>query len=338
VREERGKGASPPHERLPLHVQDLRKVYPPRRRQPARVALDGLSLKIGAGEWVALLGPNGSGKSTLVRIISGADVADSGTVVAFGHDLAMGGSAARRAAMGRMAIVFQRPGLDKLLTVLENLRAAASLFGLRGADREARIRALAERLDFTDRLHDAIATLSGGYQRRVDLGRALLHNPELLILDEATAGLDHQSRAGFLQAISELRAQASPPMTVVMTTHLMDEAERAERVVMMAAGKVVADDSPGALRARSGGRILRMATPAEPDRAEIEQLLKRQGLGLERGDGQLIARVDQSTTLEPVVLELMRREIAFEVAPPNLGDAYLALTGVKLAQGEGEAR
>jgi ABC-2 type transport system ATP-binding protein len=336
VRDEREQQDPPTHGPMPLQVLELHKTYPGTRRQPARVALDGLSLEVPAGEWVILLGPNGSGKSTLVRVISGADIADAGCALVFGHDLAMGGPAARRAALSRMAIVLQRPGLDKLLTVQENLRSAAALFGLGGADREARIRALAERLEFTDRLGDRVATLSGGYQRRVDLARALLHDPELLILDEATAGLDHQSRAGFLQAISDLRSQSRRPMTVVMTTHLMDEAERAGRVVMMARGKVVADDSPGALRAQSGGRILRLTAPSDLAGAEVMKLFQRQGLGLEQANGVLTARVEQSSTLEPLVLELMRRDIAFEVAPPNLGDAYLKLTGIALGPGEGQ--
>lgn len=312
-----------------LELGDLRKTYPATRHSPARRALDGLSLTVHAGEWVSLLGPNGSGKSTLVRILSGADLPDSGTVRIFGAERF---SRTGRLAAARLGVVFQRPGLDPLLSVRENLEAQASLFGLRGRERTDRIQRVTEQLGLTDRLADRVSALSGGLQRRTDLARALLHSPDLLILDEATSGLDHQARTAFLDVIERLRA-ADPRgvFTILMTTHLMDEAERSGRVVMMAAGRIAADAPPEQLRSAAGGRRIR-ATPtlsAPPQR--IERALRDAGLaasvaenGVTMGSSQ---GPDSPAAIEQAAAALVRLGVPFEVSHPNLGDIYLSLTG-----------
>jgi ABC-2 type transport system ATP-binding protein len=319
-------------ERPALEITDVRKSFAGSRRSPARLALDGVSLSIPPGQWVALLGPNGSGKSTLVRIISGVLLPDAGEV-RIGGD-ALGESA--RAAQRRISVVFQKPGLDPLLTVRENLRAAAALTGLTGADRDSRISELAERLGLADRLDDRVRTLSGGYARRVDLARALLHRPELLILDEPTAGLDHQSRSRFLETIAELRRAeiSGPALSILMSTHLMDEAELADRVVMMSGGRIVADGSPGELRGAGGERIIRAGPLLDGQRATAESLLVAAGLRTApRDERTLLARAAEGADVERAVLGLARSGIPFEVAPPNLGDAYLAITGATLEAG-----
>lgn len=334
-----GSPAAPPA----LRAIALRKTYPATRRSAERRALDGVDLTVESGEWVALLGPNGSGKSTLVRIVSGADAADSGEAQIYGVSIAGGTGAARRIAAARMGVVFQNPGLDALLSVRENLDAQAALFGATGGEREQRIIRAAEEMGIAERLEDRTSTLSGGFRRRVDLARALMHEPDLLILDEATTGLDHQARSAFLDAIERLRAARSSgaagvrPLTILMTTHLMDEAERAGRVVMMAAGRVVADGTPPALREACGGRTVRVQIGAGVDAGRIEQVLRSARLEVVKSEGgTVVARAAQDpadmaeAALERTVVSLTRMGLAFEVAPPNLGDAYLALTGTGL--------
>jgi ABC-2 type transport system ATP-binding protein len=314
-----------------LEVAGVSRTYPAKRGSPERAALKGVSLGVHTGEWVALLGPNGSGKSTLVRIISGADAPDSGTVRVFGASVL---GAERRRALARASIVFQRPGLDEMLTVRENLLAQASLYGLRGAAAEARVREVAAAMSVSDRLNDRVGSLSGGLQRRADLARALLHDPDLLVLDEATAGLDHQSRMSFLDTIASIRASRQRAMTVLMTTHLMDEAERADRVIMMAAGNVVADGAPAELRRSCGGRIVRVRLE-DGEAGGAEDVLRRAGLEISATDprtleGRTTANGEAVGRIEQAAAELARAGAAFEVAPPNLGDAYLALTGASL--------
>jgi ABC-2 type transport system ATP-binding protein len=314
-----------------LEVSGLRRAYRARGKEP-RIALDGVRLRIDAGQWAALLGPNGSGKSTLVRIISGADAPDSGSVAVFGTRTCPP-EPRSRLALTRCAIVFQKPGLDDLLTVRENLTAQAVLYGLRGQAAERRIHAVATDMGLADRLSDRAGTLSGGLQRRVDLARALLHEPELIVLDEATAGLDHQSRSAFMDAIARLRAER-PGLSLLMTTHLMDEAERADRVVMMARGRIVADGPPADLRRACGGTIVRVPIPAGDSR-EPARLLSEAGLEVSRPDTRtLIGRAPSDgaalAQIERAAAALARSGTPFEVAPPNLGDAYLALTGTSL--------
>jgi ABC-2 type transport system ATP-binding protein len=189
----------------------------------------------------------------------------------------------------------------------------------------------------SDRLHDRVGSLSGGLQRRADLARALLHDPDLLVLDEATAGLDHQSRTAFLDTIATIRASRQRAMTVLMTTHLMDEAERADRVIMVAAGQVVADGAPAELRRSCGGRLVRVRLE-DGVAAGAEQVLRRAGLETSSSDprtliGRTPANGEAVGRIEQAAAELARCGAAFEVAPPNLGDAYLSLTGAPLHEG-----
>jgi len=318
---------------IAVSTNGLRRVYRSSRRRPPRTALDGVSLAARAGEWVALLGPNGSGKSTLMRLVGTADRPDDGTLESFGHvivgDRSEPGKIRRyRAGLG---VVFQSPGLDRLLTVRENLLAQASLFGLPGRDASDRIARAAERFDLADRLDDRVGSLSGGLARRADLARALLHRPTILLLDEPTAGLDHDARTRFLDAIAELRreaADAGRPLTVLMSTHLMDEAERADRVVMMHRGRVVADGPPAGLRAALGGSTIRTTDPDAVTRIE------RLGLRVSRTPGGGgVGHTDDREALAGAATELARLGLPFEFSPPTLGDAYLAATGSPLGKG-----
>ncbi|VAX42830.1 hypothetical protein MNBD_PLANCTO03-288 [hydrothermal vent metagenome] len=319
-----------------LQVENLVRSYKGTRRSPARRAVDGLSISIADGEWVALLGPNGSGKSTLVRILATLDRPDSGRVLADGQDLA---TPAQLAAYRRsLGVVFQHAGLDKLLTVRENLAAQAALHGLRGREAAEAIERVASMLTIADRLHDRIGTLSGGLARRCDLARALLPRPRLLILDEATTGLDHDARIAFLDQLAALReSDQTGPMTILMTTHLMDEAERADRVLMLHAGHLVREGSPDALREAVGATAIRCPAAS----VEAETIFHEAGIPTTIHGRERVAlagtahTADNAEALARVASQLALAGVAFAVSPPTLGDAYLEATGAALTEQNG---
>ncbi len=316
-----------PTEAIPaIVVRDLRASFARRGAEPVR-ALDGVSLTIARAERVALLGPNGSGKSTLLGTMALARAPDEGELRGLGEDLVRASGHERRRYLARLAVVFQGVSLDPLLTIRENWRTHAALWGFRGDALDARAADLADRLGLADRLDDRVRTLSGGLARRADLARALLTSPDLLLLDEPTAGLDLAARADFLDSLDA----AAHGATVVMTTHQMDEAERFGRVVLMDRGRVVADDAPSRLRAALGGHVVRVGP--HPRREDLEARLVAMGL-TRRPDaaGGVVFGVGEHAggLLEQAGLELARSGIPFEMGPPTLGDAYLALTGRRL--------
>jgi len=213
-------------------------------------AVDGVSLAAKPGEFIALLGPNGAGKTTLFQLLSGLFVADSGRIEVMGHDMSRDGVP----ALARLGIVFQQPTLDLELTVTANLMFHAGLHGLPRAVAQARIDKELARLGLADRAHDKTAQLSGGQRRRVELARALLHEPRLLLMDEPTVGLDPQSRSDLLALMLTMRAERA--VAVLWATHLCDEVGDADRVIVLHRGKVLADTTPRELVAASGARSI----------------------------------------------------------------------------------
>jgi len=223
-------------------------------RYGTHVALRDVSLQVAPGALYGLLGPNGSGKTTLFRILSTLMPPSDGEASVFGLNTTQQAEAVRQ----RLGVVFQEEALDDKLTVRENLRFQAALYGLHGADRRKRIDALLHRLDVADRADDAVSELSGGLRRRADLARGLLHRPDLLLLDEPTTGLDPAARRAFWTAIGRLQEEEGT--TLLLATHLMDEAERCDRVGILSDGALVADGSPEVLKSELGNETLWLET------------------------------------------------------------------------------
>lgn len=221
-------------------------------RYQARQALNKVSFNVSCGEIFGFLGPNGSGKTTLFRILSTLMPVTSGTVRILGYDL----STQVKAIRHRLGVVFQHPGLDVKLTVVENLRHHGHLYGLSGKTLRHRIGELLEQVGVSDRATDRVEVLSGGLQRRVELAKAMLHSPRVLLLDEPTSGLDVTARR---QLNDDLRVLADTEnILVLLTTHLLDDAEACNRVGILNNGSLVAIGAPDELKAQVGGDVVRI--------------------------------------------------------------------------------
>jgi ABC-2 type transport system ATP-binding protein len=216
-------------------------------------AVDGVSFKASAGEFIALLGPNGAGKTTLFQLLSGLFVPDSGQIAIMGHDMLRDPVP----ALAKLGIVFQQPTLDLELTVTGNLLFHAGLHGIPREIAKTRIEAELMRLGLAERAHDKTIQLSGGNRRRVELARALLHEPRVLLMDEATVGLDPASRGDLLKLILSMRTERS--VAVLWATHLCDEVSGADRVIVLHRGKVLADTTPARFLDGAGAATIEQA-------------------------------------------------------------------------------
>lgn len=296
-----------------LEVNRLAMTYGTRRTSQNRPALVDVDLTIDSGQSLALLGPNGSGKSTLIKIIAGVLHPSAGSVRVDGRE-----SPAQRRP--RISVVLQSNGLDPHLTVEENLRCQARLYGFTRTSAQQRIdeELIAAQID--DRRSQLVKTLSGGLARRADLARAMLHRPRLLILDEPTTGLDPAARQSFLDLIDQ-RRQASN-MSVLISTHLTDEADRADRVVFMHEGRIVAQGASAQLRADFGHMLLTLHASAVPAPLNARDWRKAPG-------GWTLQIPDARSQLD-VVDQLAQQGCAYTVAPPTLADVFIDLTGAAL--------
>ena len=200
-----------------------------------RRALDDVSFALAPGRFSALLGPNGAGKSTLFSLLTRLTVTGQGRINIAGHDIATD----PRAALSKIGVVFQQPTLDLDMTVSRNMTYFAALHGLSGRQAQARIDAALERLDMRERAREKVRALNGGHRRRMEIARALVHNPEVLLLDEPTVGLDTASRRAITDHVHEL---AGGGLTVFWATHLVDEIAPQDDVVIMHRGRVLAHD------------------------------------------------------------------------------------------------
>jgi ABC-2 type transport system ATP-binding protein len=310
-----------------LAASELALTY--RTRDGRTVGLRGATLEVAPGEWLALLGPNGSGKSTLLALASTSLSPASGSLTIAGIPLsASADRSSLRRARALVGVAFQTPALDPLLTVSENLRTAAALMGLRGTDALRRIDVLLGEFRLTDRARDRVGTLSGGLQRRTDLARAVLGSPRLLVLDEPTTGLDPDARRDLLSVLEGLRCgEVEPdPVAILSSTHLIDEAEHADRVALLDEGRIAAVGTPAELRRRAGETAVTVHGCAPGD----AETLRKAGLDPEpRPGGRLIASLGGADARE-VAGVLHASGLAFSVAPPTLADAYEVIVGRSL--------
>ncbi len=219
-----------------------------------RVALSSVSFEVKKGEIFGLLGPNGGGKSTLFRILATLMVPTEGQATIAGYDVVRRASLVRR----HVGVVFQSQSLDKALTVEENLRAQGHMHGLQGSELRGRIEAAMNRLGIADRRKDLVEALSGGLKRRVEIAKALLHRPQILLMDEASTGLDPSARRELSRHVEDLRDNEG--VTILLTTHILEEADRCDRLVLLHKGGIVAEGAPRTLRSRIGGDVVVLET------------------------------------------------------------------------------
>jgi ABC-2 type transport system ATP-binding protein len=291
-----------------------------------RVALRGLDLEVGTGAVHAFLGPNGSGKSTLFKILATILPPSEGRVEVLGHDLATDHAAVRR----RIGVVFQSPALDRKLSVRANLRYAGHMQGMSGQALEARIDAILAAGRLADRAKDKVETLSGGLRRRVEIAKALLHEPSLLLLDEPSTGLDPGARRDFWRMLRE--AAGNP--TILFTTHLMDEAADADRITLLHEGAVVAEGTPADLEATVGGQVLEVAGSCAD---EVEAMLRERGGEPVRVDGHSRVRLERADTLVGELLDRFGDRIdRVSVSRPSLEDVFFEKTGRSLDEEGGD--
>jgi ABC-2 type transport system ATP-binding protein len=286
----------------------------------SRAALQDLSFTVQHGEIFGVLGPNGGGKTSLFRILATLLRPDSGTVAVAGYDVVRETLQVRR----RIGIVFQAQNLDRRLTAVENLRHHGHLYGLRGAALRNRIDQILNDLELHDRRNDLVETLSGGQRRRVELAKGLLHRPELLLLDEPSTGLDPGARLALWAHLRSL--QSSDGATTLLTTHLLDEAEKCDRVVILDRGRLVACGTPESLRSEIGGEVLLVDTP-EPEM--LRQRLRQQFL-LESAaiGGKVRFEHPRGHEFIPQLIEAFPGEIqAVRISKPTLEDVFIRRTG-----------
>lgn len=282
------------------------------------IAVDSVSFSAPPGSLTALLGPNGAGKSSLLRVVSTAERPGSGRIHIFGHNVATEPMRARR----RLGLVFQERTLDKELSIDRNLWFHAHLFGMRRTDAAARIDHLLTLFGLTANRRKSVEKLSGGTARRVELVRALLHRPDLLILDEPTTGLDPESRRLLWRDLLRLRDEMG--VTTLYSTHYMDETEHADNILIMAGGRVGQSGSPAELKEELDSSGIRLSTT---DNERALQRLRLAGFDVRwHGDDLLVRCVEPETRIAEVITISQVSVTAVSVSRPSMDDVYLAAT------------
>jgi ABC-2 type transport system ATP-binding protein len=285
-----------------------------------RFALSKVSFEVKKGEVFGLLGPNGGGKSTLFRILSTMMVPTEGRAIIAGHDVERDPASVRRT----VGVVFQTQSLDKALTVEENLRAQGHLHGLSGAKLRERMEFATKSLGLADRRRDVVETLSGGLRRRVEIAKALLHRPQVLLMDEASTGLDPAARRDLSRHVEELREREG--VTILLTTHILEEADRCDRLVLLHQGNIVAHGSPAELRAGIGGDVVVLESADTAGLAAgIEQ---RFGVKPTLVDGQVRVEMQSGHRFIAEVVEAFPGAIeSVGLHKPTLEDVFVRETG-----------
>ncbi len=290
-------------------------------RYGSRTALSHVTFSVQEREIFGVLGPNGGGKSTLFKILATMLAPAGGTARVAGFDTSRQAAEVRR----RIGVVFQSQSLDKKLTVEENLRSQGHLYGLWGTALTERSERMMTRLGLLDRRKDLIETLSGGLRRRVEIAKGLLHAPSVLLMDEPSTGLDPAARRELWRYIEELRGEQG--ITVLLTTHILDEADRCDRLMLLHEGKLVAEGTPAQLKSRIGGDVvvLEVAEPAQIQK----QLEARLGVEASTVDGSLRVEIGNGHRFITQVVEAFPGAIrSVSLHKPTLEDVFLDETGV----------
>jgi ABC-2 type transport system ATP-binding protein len=296
------------------------------RRYGDRVVVDGLSFSVAAGEVFGFLGPNGAGKTTTFEMLSGLRAPDSGTFLWKGAKVAPTSPILRE----RLGVIFQKPALDDKLTARENLFLGGSLYGVPRAELRARIEVALKDAELTDRAAEPIARYSGGMRRRLELQRVLLHDPELLVLDEPTQGLDPGFRRAYWKRLRQLVDERR--LAVLLTTHDPEEAEQCDRLVVIDAGKIVAEGTPDELRARVGGDVV--TVEADDPEALAQEIGERLGIAATCVDHRVVLPPRPAGhELIPRLVEAFPKGRLRSVSSraPSLADVFVKLTGRQLA-------
>jgi ABC-2 type transport system ATP-binding protein len=292
-------------------------------RYENRTALNGISFDVRPAELFGLLGPNGSGKTTLFRILSTLMIPTAGRATVMGCDAALDAASLRR----QIGVVFQAQSVDPKLTAYENLWHQGHLYGLRGSALRKRIAEILDRVGLADRARERVETFSGGMQRRIELAKGLLHHPGVLLLDEPTTGLDPGARRDLWQYLQILRDQEQ--VSVLVTTHLMEEAERCDRLAILNEGNLVALGTPAELKSEIGGDVILLDAARDAAllagqirmRFRLENTVLGNQVRIERKDGHRFV---------PDLVEAFPGEIqAISVSKPALEDVFINRTGHK---------
>ncbi len=292
-------------------------------RYENRTALNGLSFDVRPAELFGLLGPNGSGKTTLFRILSTLMIPTAGKALVMGYDAAQDPASVRR----EIGVVFQAQSVDPKLTAYENLWHQGHLYSLRGALLKRRVSEILARVGLADRAKERVETFSGGMQRRIELAKGLLHRPGVLLLDEPTTGLDPGARRDLWQYLRILRDEEH--VSVLVTTHLMEEAERCDRLAIMSEGNLVALGTPAELKSEIGGDVILLDAAQDPgllaDRIRTRFHVETTVLG-----NQVRIEQEGGHRFVPDVVEAFPGEIqAISVSKPALEDVFIHRTGHK---------
>ena len=298
-----------------IEVKDVVKTFDGFR------ALDGVTMTVPRGAVYGLVGPNGAGKSTTISVLSGQMPKDSGSVTVCGKNI----DDDMRKISHALGVVFQSSVLDKSLSVKDNLKSRAALYGITGSTFKERLKELSALLDFGDLLNRTVGKLSGGQRRRIDIARALIHKPKILILDEPTTGLDPQTRVLLWSVVQKLRE--SENMTVFLTTHYMEEAADADYVTIIDSGKIAAEGTPLELKNKYTGDFV---TLYGADENKISAL----SVPYEKAHGAIKLSVPNTSEATKLIISHPELFSDYEITKGKMDDVFLAVTGKKLTGGD----
>lgn len=307
-----------------VEVRDLAKVYGKLR------AVDGITFDVEAGEMFGFLGPNGAGKTTTISMLCTLVKPTSGSATVAGRDVI----SERERVRKNIGLVFQDPTLDELLTAEQNLRFHGVLYGLSRSDLKDRMTKVLKMVELEGRRNDLVRTFSGGMRRRLEIARGLMHSPRVLFLDEPTVGLDPQTRLHIWDYIDEL--SRTEDITIFLTTHYLEEAERCSRIAIIDAGKIVAIDTPAALKASVGEDCVTLQTEDDPESAR--QVKERLGVDAVAEGDRLTCLVTDGEAFIPRLIEALDVGVrSISTRKPTLDDVFVKYTGRAIRDAEADS-